>query len=191
MHNTIRTTGHFLASFLTIACLLTACGGEHNTDGASSPAVESALPGDASAPGPSQAAINCDKYPIPPGCDGGGDEPPPPAPVTLRLRLRNSTAIARECSDLSIAQTVASGAFVITKVANGGIVDSGGEIVATVSLDYGTSLSGNGGCWRIGQPNVDYTYGSFPITMNGNKDCTIIYDDVDNIITAHMECVNT
>lgn len=126
------------------------------------------------------------------GCDEPTEPPPPPPQHTLRLRLRNVSSTPHECSKVDVARVSASGSLVITTVAPGGVVDNGGEIVGTISFPAGTQLSGNGGCWRVGDPTAEDVYGSFPILLNANKDCVMIYNDngpPGDYASMRMECV--
>lgn len=120
---------------------------------------------------------------------GGGDDPPP-STKTLTVRLRNTSATTRQCSDVVVAKTNSSGVLVTTTVAPGGIVDAGGEIVGSITFPTGTSVSANGGCWRYGYPTYDYVNGSFPINLTTNKDCTLIYYAEGEYASERMECTS-
>lgn len=123
--------------------------------------------------------------------DEPSDPPPPPPTMTLVLRLRNASGVPHECSSVDIATTNSSGQLTITPIAAGGIVDNGGEISGSISFPAGKSFTANGGCWRVGAPTKERVYGSFPVTLNTNKNCVMIYNSDGEYANMHMECVNS
>lgn len=172
MSSTVRLTS--LLGFLVLS--LTACGGSS--------------PGECDSCASQEMEARCGPTS---GCDPTDPTEPEPKPTfTLRLRLRNVSSTPHECSKVDVAKVTTSGSLVITTVAPGGVVDNGGEIVGSISFPSGTQLSGNGGCWRVGDPSAEDVYGSFPILLDANKDCVMIYNDngyPGDYASMRMECV--
>lgn len=173
MHNTIRAV---LIS-VSVAVCLSACGGSM------ADSVHDGVDGDGQVH--EEACSTCSTN------DGTGADPTyTPMRVKLTVRLRNTSAETRQCSDIVLAKSSASGT-VTTTVAAGGAVPPGGEIVGYATYYQWDTLSINGGCARLGFPTYDDVYGSFPVTMSSNKDCAIIYEMTGEIASARMECRNT
>lgn len=166
MSLSVRTTA--LACFLVVT--LSACGGSSPGNGCDTCAThESALPC-----GPSS------------GCDEPSDPPPPTK--TLRLRLRNASGTPRECSPVTVAKVKSDGSYTLVTVANGGVLDNGSESQGTISVPTGMQLSGNASCWKIGTTNTERVTGSFPILLDTNKDCVMIYEFDGLYASMRMEC---
>lgn len=169
MSSTVRLTS--LLGFLVLN--LAACGGSspgENCDACGT--QESALP--------CGSTSRCDEPSEPP--------PPPPTTKTLRLRLRNASGTPRECSPVTVAKVKSDGSYTLVTVASGGIVDDGGESQGTISVPTGMQLSGNASCWKIGTTNTERVTGSFPILLDTNKDCVMIYEFDGIYASMRMEC---